>query len=57
MRIMMMDFKPRKTTPSIFYRISRLVFKWTGGIFFMLFLGLMMLDCAILALRLIKVLS
>ena len=57
MRIMMMDFKPRKTSPSLFYCIALFVFNWAGFALLMLFLGLMVLDGAILAARLIKVIS
>jgi hypothetical protein len=52
---MMMDFKPRKTSPSLFYCIALFVFNWAGFALLMLFLGVMVLDGAILATRLIKV--
>ena len=57
MRVMMIDFKNRKTSPSLFYCIALLIFNWTGVALLMLFLGLMTLDGCILILRLIKVLS
>ena len=51
----MMDFKRRKTSPSLFYCIALFVFNWAGFALLMLFLGVMVLDGAILATRLIKV--
>ena len=55
MRVMMIDFKKRKT--SLFYCIALFIFNWAGVALLMLFLGLMLLDACILILRLIKVLS
>jgi len=52
-----MDFKPRKKSPSLFYCIALFIFNWAGFSLLMLFLGLMVLDAAILAARLIKVIS
>lgn len=54
---MMMDFKKRKTSQSIFYCIALFVFNWAEVALLMLFLGLMLLDACIVILRLIKVLS
>ena len=57
MRVMMMDFKARKTTNSLFYCIALFIFNWAGFALLMLFLGLMTLDGCIVILRLAKVLS
>lgn len=57
MKIFNQDLKRHETSPSLFYRIALFVFNWAGFSLLMLFLGLMVLDGAILAARLIKVLS
>ena len=51
------DFKQRKTSPSLFYCIALFIFNWAGFALLMLFLGLMILDGAMLVARLIKVVS
>lgn len=56
MRIQGVDFKPRKTTNNLFCCIALFIFNWAGVALLMLFLGLMILDGVILAVRLIKVL-
>lgn len=57
MRVQGVDFKQRKTRPSLFYCVALFIFNWAGVALLMLFLGLMLLDGCILILRLIKVLS
>jgi hypothetical protein len=53
MKIFNQDLKRHKTSPSIFYRVALFMANWAGFALLMLFLGLMILDGAIL----VKVLS
>ena len=55
MKIFNQDLKRHETSPSLFYCVALFIFNWAGFALLMLFLGLIVLDGAILAARLIKV--
>jgi len=57
MKIFNQDLKRHETSPSFFYCIALFVFNLAGFALLMLFPGLMVLDGAILAARLVRVIS